>query len=103
MQIKLQIISFPSNTHRLERAIRRVKEFDILSGRCIIPATLAGSANQIWTVCALLTKLMFNLLLFLANILCCSLLLCHYMLTLYHKLNSLISLYAFVVINFGGN
>ena len=69
MQIKLQIIGFPSNTHRLERAIRRVKEFDILSGRCIIPATLAGSANEIWTVCALLTKLMFNLLLFLANIL----------------------------------
>ena len=38
----------------IERAIRRVKEFDILSS--IIPATLAGSANQIWTVCALLTN-----------------------------------------------
>ena len=38
----------------IERAIRRVKEFDILSS--IIPATLAGSANQIWTVCAILTN-----------------------------------------------
>ena len=39
----------------VERAIRRVKEFDILAG--IMPATLAGSANQIWTVCCLLTNL----------------------------------------------
>ena len=38
----------------IERAIRRVKEFDILNS--VIPATLAGSANQIWTVCALLTN-----------------------------------------------
>ena len=38
----------------IERAIRRVKEFNTLSG--IIPATLASSANQIWTVCALLTN-----------------------------------------------
>ena len=38
----------------IERAIRRVIEFDILNG--VIPATLAGSANQIWTVCALLTN-----------------------------------------------
>ena len=37
-----------------ERALRRVKEFDILSG--VIPATLAGSANQIWTVCAPFTN-----------------------------------------------
>ena len=38
----------------IERAIRRVKEFDILNG--VIPAALSGSANQIWTVCALLTN-----------------------------------------------
>ena len=36
----------------VERAIRRVKEFDILSGT--MPASVAGSANQIWTVCCLL-------------------------------------------------
>ncbi|XP_065893744.1 uncharacterized protein [Dysidea avara] len=36
----------------LERAIWRVKEFDILSGT--MPASVAGSANQIWTVCCLL-------------------------------------------------
>jgi len=39
----------------VERAIRRVKEYDILAG--IMPASLAGSANQIWTVCCLLTNL----------------------------------------------
>jgi len=39
----------------VERAIRRVKEFDILAG--VMPATLAGSANQIWTICCLLTNL----------------------------------------------
>ena len=33
----------------IERAIRRVKEFDILNG--VIPAALSGSANQIWTAC----------------------------------------------------
>ena len=38
----------------VERAIRRVKEFDILAG--VMPATLAGSANQIWAVCCLLTN-----------------------------------------------
>ena len=36
----------------IERAIRRIKEFDILSG--VMPASLAGSANQIWSVCSLL-------------------------------------------------
>ena len=38
----------------VERAIRRVKEFDILAG--ILPASLSSSANQIWTVCCLLTN-----------------------------------------------
>ena len=38
----------------VERAIRRVKEYDILAN--VMPATLASSANQIWTVCCLLTN-----------------------------------------------
>lgn len=38
----------------IERAIRRVKEFDILSN--VMPASVASSANQIWTVCCLLTN-----------------------------------------------
>ena len=38
----------------IERAICRVKEFDILSG--VMPASVAASANQIWTVCCLLTN-----------------------------------------------
>ncbi|XP_065904132.1 uncharacterized protein [Dysidea avara] len=38
----------------IERAIRRVKEFDILSG--VMSASVAPSANQIWTVCCLLTN-----------------------------------------------
>lgn len=38
----------------IERAIHRVKEFDIVTG--VMPASLAGSANQIWTICALLTN-----------------------------------------------
>ena len=37
----------------IESAIHCVKEFHIFNG--VIPAALAGSANQIRTVCALLT------------------------------------------------
>ena len=33
----------------IKQAIRRVKEFDMLSG--VMPASIAASANQIWTVC----------------------------------------------------
>ena len=47
----------------IERAIRCVKEFDIVTG--VMPASLAGSANQIWTICALLT---FSLRCFRANV-----------------------------------
>ena len=39
----------------VECAICRVKEYNILAG--VMPASLAGSANQIWTVCCLLTNL----------------------------------------------
>ena len=35
----------------IERAICRVKEFDMLSG--VMPASVAASANQIWTVCCI--------------------------------------------------
>jgi hypothetical protein len=38
----------------IERAIRRVKEFHIFDRT--IPLNLAGCANQIWTVCCLLTN-----------------------------------------------
>jgi len=38
----------------VERAIRYVKEYDILVN--VLPASLAGSANQIWTVCCLPTN-----------------------------------------------
>lgn len=40
----------------VERAIRRIKTFKILSSR--IPIILLGSINQIYTVCALLTNFM---------------------------------------------
>ena len=39
----------------VESAIHRVKEYDILAG--VMPASLAGLANRIWTVCCLLTNL----------------------------------------------
>lgn len=39
----------------VDRAIRRVKEYDILAD--VMPASLAVSANQVWTVRCLLTKI----------------------------------------------
>ena len=46
-----QIASFRIH---IERAVCRVNEFDILSG--VMPASVAALANQIWTVCCLLTN-----------------------------------------------
>lgn len=45
-----------TTTHRVhvERAIRRVKENRILQG--IVPLSMLGSINQIWTVCCLLSN-----------------------------------------------
>ena len=37
----------------VERAINKIKNFHILDG--IIPLNLAGTINQIWAVCAVLT------------------------------------------------
>lgn len=42
------------NRVHVERAIRRVKENRILQG--IIPLSMIGSINQVWTVCCLLTN-----------------------------------------------
>ena len=39
---------------RVERAIRRIKEFHIYDG--VIPMTLVGSVNQMWAVSAMLTN-----------------------------------------------
>jgi len=44
----------------VEHVIRHIKEYNILAG--IIPASLAGSANQIWTVCCLLKNLQSQLI-----------------------------------------
>jgi len=44
----------------IERAFCRMKEFDIVT--VVMPASLTGSANRIWTICALLTNFQSPLL-----------------------------------------
>ncbi len=41
-------------TIHIERAIRRCKEYHIFDS--VVPLTLTGSINQVWTVCCLLTN-----------------------------------------------
>ena len=44
-----------ANNHiHVERAIQRVKSFQILNG--VVPMTLFGSINQIWSVCCMLAN-----------------------------------------------
>ena len=46
----------------VERAIRRVKQYGILAN--MMPASLASSANQIWTVCCILNLIIMLMFLF---------------------------------------
>ena len=57
-QVEKGEVEQTQNTARVrihvERAIRRVKEYHIFDS--IVPLSLAGTINQIWTVCALLAN-----------------------------------------------